>query len=186
MSKVTEEELIFKATGPRVTKDELEANVSAHAVFNAYEAITALGMPAMESTKLLTLAVVTTENGFSLVGESACAWPDNYDQDIGQRLALENAKNKLWGLMGYHLKQQLFEGESANVEQTDETRAAGEGSWLDRVRSERDELNEKLEKLKTFLNSQSLGNLPMHQVVLLKAQKIIMEEYMRILDRRMI
>ena len=104
---VTEEELIAKAIGPRVTKGELEANVAGYGVFNVHEALTALGVPALEATKLLTIAVVTTQNGFTVVGESACAWPANYDKDIGQRLALSDAKGKLWALMGYELKSKV-------------------------------------------------------------------------------
>ena len=108
MSKpVTEDELIAKATGPRVTKEELEANVAGYGIFHVYEALTALGVPALEATKLLTIAVVTTANGFTVVGESACAWPANYDKDIGERLALGDAKGKLWALMGYELKSKV-------------------------------------------------------------------------------
>lgn len=105
---VTEDELIAKATGPRVTKEELEANVAGYGVFNVYEALTALGVPALNATKLLTIAVVTTKNGFTLVGQSACAWPANFDADIGGRLALNDAKNKLWALMGYELKSKVI------------------------------------------------------------------------------
>ena len=104
---VTEAELIAKATGPRITKEELEANVAGYSIFNVHEALTALGVPALEATKLLTIAVVTTNNGFTVVGESACAWPANYDKDIGERLALGDAKNKLWALMGYELKSKV-------------------------------------------------------------------------------
>jgi hypothetical protein len=106
-NSVTEEELIAKATGPRVTKEELEANVAGYGIFNVYEALTALGVPALDATKLLTIAVVTTKNGFTVVGESACAWPANFDADIGGRLALSDAKNKLWALMGYELKSKV-------------------------------------------------------------------------------
>lgn len=108
MSKsVTEEELITKATGPRVTKKELDANVAGYGIFNVHEALTVLGVPALEATKLLTIAVVTTKNGFTVVGESAFACPANYDKDIGERLALGDAKGKLWALMGYELKSKV-------------------------------------------------------------------------------
>ena len=91
-NSVTEEELIAKATGPRVTKEELEANIAGYGIFNVHEALTALGIPALDATKLLTIAVVTMKNGFTVVGESACAWPANFDADIGGRLALTDAK----------------------------------------------------------------------------------------------
>ena len=50
----------------------------------------------------LTIAVITTPTGFKLVGESACMNPDDYNIDIGRKLAAENALNKLWALEVYH------------------------------------------------------------------------------------
>jgi len=61
-------------------------------------------------TDVLTVAVVTLQNGFTVTGESACASPENYDKAIGEKIARENALEKIWLLEGYLLKQRLFEG----------------------------------------------------------------------------
>jgi hypothetical protein len=46
-------------------------------------------------------------NGFTVTGESACASPENFDPEIGRKIARENAVNKIWMLEGYLLKQRL-------------------------------------------------------------------------------
>ena len=61
-------------------------------------------------TDVLTVCVLTLENGFTVTGESACASPANYNQEIGEKIAKENATEKIWMLEGYLLKQKLFEG----------------------------------------------------------------------------
>lgn len=57
----------------------------------------------------LTVCCLTLRNGFNVTGESAAASPENFDADIGRRIARENARNKIWSLEGYRLKQSLFE-----------------------------------------------------------------------------
>jgi hypothetical protein len=42
-----------------------------------------------------------------VTGESACASPENFDADIGRKIARQNAEQKVWPLMGYALKQAL-------------------------------------------------------------------------------
>ena len=59
----------------------------------------------------LTICVLTLENGFTVTGESACASPENFDQNIGQKIAFKNAREKIWLLEGYLLKQKLHEDE---------------------------------------------------------------------------
>lgn len=56
----------------------------------------------------LTACCLTLQNGFTVLGESACASPDNFNQALGEKLAKENAVSKIWRLEGYLLKQQLF------------------------------------------------------------------------------
>lgn len=96
-------------TAPRVTPADIEANIKHEAYFVASEAVdvtTALANPALE---LLTFCVITLQNGFTVTGESACASPENFDAELGRKIARENAINKVWPLMGYALKQQLHE-----------------------------------------------------------------------------
>ena len=58
----------------------------------------------------LTVCCLTLSNGFNVTGESACASHENFDQEIGEGIALTNAINKIWQLEGYLLKQSLYEG----------------------------------------------------------------------------
>jgi hypothetical protein len=57
----------------------------------------------------LTVCCLTLKNGFTVTGESACASPENFDAEIGEKIAYENARNKIWMLEGYLLKQSLYE-----------------------------------------------------------------------------
>jgi len=55
----------------------------------------------------LTVCCLTLQNGFTVTGESACASPENFDAEIGQKRAFENARSKVWALEGYLLKESL-------------------------------------------------------------------------------
>ena len=57
----------------------------------------------------LTVCCLTLVNGFTVTGESACASPENFDAEIGRKIARSNARDKIWALEGYLLKQNLFE-----------------------------------------------------------------------------
>lgn len=56
---------------------------------------------------LLTFCVLVLRNGFTVTGESACASPENFDADVGRKIARANAVNKVWPLLGYALKDRL-------------------------------------------------------------------------------
>ncbi len=57
----------------------------------------------------LTVCCLSLKNGFAITGESACASPENFNADIGREIAFENARDKIWQLEGYLLKQKLSE-----------------------------------------------------------------------------
>ncbi|HHW8768572.1 TPA: Gp49 family protein, partial [Salmonella enterica] len=65
--------------------------------------------PTPQSLELLTFCVLVLKNGFTVTGESACASPENFDPEIGRKIARSNAIAKIWPLEGYLLKQQLHE-----------------------------------------------------------------------------
>ena len=60
-------------------------------------------------TDRLTVCVLTLRNGFAVTGESACAAPENYDQAIGESNAFESAREKIWALEGYLLRERLHQ-----------------------------------------------------------------------------
>lgn len=65
--------------------------------------------PTPNALALLTFCVLVLRNGFTVTGESACASPENFDPQIGRDIARKNAREKIWLLEGYLLKQKFHE-----------------------------------------------------------------------------
>lgn len=59
--------------------------------------------------RVLTVCVLTLRNGFTVTGESACASPENFDQELGRKIARTNARDKIWALEGYLLRERLHQ-----------------------------------------------------------------------------
>lgn len=55
----------------------------------------------------LTVCCLTLKNGFTVTGESACASPENFNAEVGEQIAKDNAVEKIWQLEGYLLKEIL-------------------------------------------------------------------------------
>lgn len=56
-----------------------------------------------------TVCCLVLPNGFTVIGKSAAASPENFDAEIGQKIALNDARSQLWALEGYLLRQRLHE-----------------------------------------------------------------------------
>ena len=54
---------------------------------------------------------LTLKNGYTVRGESSCVSIENFDLELGKKISREDAKNKVWQLEGYLLKEQLFNKE---------------------------------------------------------------------------
>lgn len=59
------------------------------------------------SLGLLTFCVLVLRNGFTVHGASACASPENFNAEIGRRIARENAEREIWPLLGFRLRDEL-------------------------------------------------------------------------------
>ena len=55
----------------------------------------------------MTVCALTLRNGYIVTGESAAASPENFDQAIGRKIARDNARNKIWALEGYLMREKL-------------------------------------------------------------------------------
>ena len=55
----------------------------------------------------MTVCALTLRNGYIVTGESAAASPENFDKEIGRKIARDNARNKIWALEGYLLREKL-------------------------------------------------------------------------------
>lgn len=91
-----------RLNAPRVTPERIEQVIDKEEYFRL--------------TGTLTVCVLTLANGFTVTGESACASPENFNEEIGNRIARDNAKNKIWALEGYLLVQQLHEAGTMKTE----------------------------------------------------------------------
>ena len=125
MDKVSEQELQAVSIAPRVTPADIEANIASEHYFTAEHGVegamarmelhnrnadvdTAAGQMSVHvNLGLLTFCVLGLRNGFTVTGESACASQENFNAEIGRRIARENAVDKIWPLMGYELKSSI-------------------------------------------------------------------------------
>lgn len=92
----TEEMIQAKGlSAPRLTPADIEATI----VDEAYYVF-----PGTTTT----ICRLTLRNGYSTIGESAAISLANFDEEIGRKVARENARDKIWVLEGYLLKDKLF------------------------------------------------------------------------------
>lgn len=94
--KTTEQKIQAKGlNAPRMTPDSINDKI-VDATYHVFEGT------------CLTVCCMTLTNGFTVTGESACASPENFDEEIGRDIAFAQARDKIWMLEGYLLKQELF------------------------------------------------------------------------------
>ena len=107
-------------TAPRITPADIEANIASESYFTAADGVrgASVGKPGeslipeyvtYEGSPLsrLTFCVLVLRNGFTVTGESACASPENFDAELGRKIARQNAVQKIWPLLGFALKERL-------------------------------------------------------------------------------
>lgn len=91
ITNVKLEELLAASPAERVTKEYMESRI-------ANTEFTRLG-------ETVTICSMTLDNGYSVRGESACVNPENYNQQIGEKIAFDNAFRQLWPLFGFLLAE---------------------------------------------------------------------------------
>lgn len=105
--EATEAECAAIAVAPRVSLADIEGAVQGRYHFSGFEAVSG-GHPSHdEGLKLLSLCILVMRNGFMVVGKSAPASPENFNADLGRKLAYEDCVRQLWPLMGFALRQKL-------------------------------------------------------------------------------
>jgi hypothetical protein len=129
------EAAIVKAgkTAARITPSDIDAAIRAEVYFTAHDGSMSTGAHVkseyvegehiLAPLALLTFCVLVLRNGFTVTGESACASAENFDAQIGRDIARKNAREKIWLLEGYLLKERLASfpnhGEAGSLEQAD-------------------------------------------------------------------
>ena len=86
-------------TAPRITPDDIDAKIIGEQ-FYVFPGTT------------LTVCCLALANGFAVTGHSAAASRDNFDAEIGRKIARADAREKIWPLEGYLLRESLnFHGD---------------------------------------------------------------------------
>lgn len=80
---------------PRITPADIDACIKAEQYY-VFPGVT------------LTVCCLELHNGYTVTGESACASPENFNAELGRKIARGNARNKIWALEGYRLRSYLF------------------------------------------------------------------------------
>lgn len=80
-----------KLTAPRLTPDDIDAAILTE-LYHVFPGTT------------LTVCCLVLQNGFTVTGESACVSPENFDAELGRKIARENARSKIWAFEGYRLR----------------------------------------------------------------------------------
>lgn len=96
----------IQGSAPRVSLDDVRSNI-ARWVFKTGDQLFDVTESAPESFKLLTLCVAELKNGFTVVGKSACVSAENFDKELGERIAFDDVIQQVWPLMGYALREEL-------------------------------------------------------------------------------
>lgn len=90
------DQAIAATPGEKVTKEGIQARITNTEFF------------VLPGTTV-TICSITLDNGYSVRGESACVDPANYRQDIGEKIAYDNAFNQLWPLFGFLLAEKRYQ-----------------------------------------------------------------------------
>lgn len=127
--EVTDQQSAAVATHPRVTLADIEASIAQRFDLEPSHLFTALGawstdhgrdgsppeQVAIEALKRYSICILVMQNGFVVMGKSAPASPENFNQELGTKFAYEDAVRQLWPLMGYELRQRLHKQEVDNA-----------------------------------------------------------------------
>jgi len=82
-------------TAPRISPDDLDARIIGE-LYHRFPGTT------------LTVCCLILENGFTVTGEAAAVSPENFDEEIGRKIARAEARDKIWQLEGYLLRERLY------------------------------------------------------------------------------
>lgn len=175
--------------GPIITPDQVEAQIAGEYYFRGIDGACGAHINGTANTMvpqfthavelgLLTFCVLVLKNGFKVVGQSACASVDRYDLVVGRSVARDNAKEKIWELLGYMLKEKLAEAERRQA-------LEGGGSFIERMSAEATDVEDRLFKLRTFMASNpEFALMATKPMALLVEQEQVMTHYLLVLNRR--
>lgn len=126
-----------------------------------------------------TVVNAHTLTGFDTVRHSSCVDPKNYSEELGKQYAMEEVINSLWGHLGFVLQWAKY-GLNA------ESKKDKYPSHVQRMIDEYKELDDRINKLASFINTNSIfETLQDEEREDMKAQLIWMHKYISVLANRL-
>ena len=113
--QVTDAQSRAVAVAPRVALADIEAAIARRYDCRAADAVGEAvkigpkGYP-VNPLGLLSICILEMKNGFTVIGKSAPASPENFNEELGKKYAYEDAVRQLWPLMGFALRDRLSRG----------------------------------------------------------------------------
>lgn len=126
-----------------------------------------------------TVVNAHTRSGFDMVRHSSCVDPKNYSEELGKQYAMEEVVNSLWSHLGFVLQWAKY-GLNA------ESKKDKYPSHVQRMIDEYKELDDRINKLASFINTNSIfETLQDEEREDMKAQLIWMHKYISVLANRL-
>ena len=82
-------------TAPRLTPESIDATIKVTEYFRVANTTT-------------TICALILMNNYVVVGKSAAVSMANFDEELGRKIAFADAREQIWALEGYLLKDKLF------------------------------------------------------------------------------
>lgn len=93
------------AIAPRISLEYMEGQIEQIWYTTADQCIsTRATLRAAEGLKYTTMCFVLMKNGYLVIGHSTPASPENFNPDLGRKLAYDQCLKQLWPILGYELK----------------------------------------------------------------------------------
>ena len=150
---------------PKVTPEQIEAAI-------VRETYTLL--PNGRTTVCQLTLIDLGDSGFTVEGQSACVSRDNYNEELGNKIARQNALNEVWKVKGYELALEL----KRQRDRANET-------YKERLQREFGELTQRIGRLDLWIDSPSYYQLEFEEQEDQKEQLVLMKQCSEILDRRL-
>lgn len=124
----TEKECAANSVAPRVSLSDIEAAIKHRFDFNLANAINVTNgsdisafkdfadvVQVLKQLALMSMCVLVMKNGFIVIGKSAPASAENFNPELGRKLAYEDAIRQLWPMMGFALRDTLHNKNQAAI-----------------------------------------------------------------------
>jgi hypothetical protein len=108
--EATDAESASFAVAPRVSLADIKDAIARAYYYNAGVVVRECSndVAPPPSLDVLSICLIVMKNGFTIIGKSAPASAENFNQEYGFKLAYEDAVRQIWPHMGFALRDKLY------------------------------------------------------------------------------